>query len=315
MSKFKIDKSQGEIKVGEGLLNEASKAMAVQPLDVQYIDMDLLERNTKNKYSLQNIDELAYVIEKSGGILQPLIVKPLKDGKHVITTGERRWLAAKKLRDEGRWLQWNNSVPCLVRDPENIKLPISAENKEMFSILATNQYRPKTDGDIMMEIQSWSAIFAELRAAGIETIDLTGEGTEVAIKGKRTRDLVADQLHLSSRQVGTYQAVEKAASEELMGALIGNQVNLSAAKELAKLDGDTQKEFLNSKKGEKITAKEIDNLSKKIEPVVEVPVEEIRASLQALSDQVKSQSMRLKEKEYKTYIKLLEQLEKLLKTH
>ena len=102
MSKFKR-KGEEELQVGAGLLSPVSKTADVSSYEVVNIDMDLIAPNEKNDFSIDELDELAELIVMSDGILQPLILLPERNeqGMYILTTGERRWRAAKLLKEQG----------------------------------------------------------------------------------------------------------------------------------------------------------------------------------------------------------------------
>ena len=61
----------------------------------------------RSKFDREAIEELAHSIADKG-VLQPLILRPLKNGKYELIAGERRWLAAKQARLD--------TVPAIVRE-------------------------------------------------------------------------------------------------------------------------------------------------------------------------------------------------------
>ena len=149
MSKFKR-KGEEELQVGAELSSPVSKTADVSSYEVVNIDMDLIAPNEKNDFSIDELDELAELIVMSDGILQPLILLPERNeqGMYILTTGERRWRAAKLLKEQGRYpVKYKNTVPCIFRDPKDIELPLSNDTKELFSIMVTNQYRHKKEAD------------------------------------------------------------------------------------------------------------------------------------------------------------------------
>ena len=99
-----------------------------------YIDMDLIQPNSKNEYSTEDLEDLAAAIKMAGGIWQDLIVKPQnEDGYYVLTTGERRWRAACLLRDRGEYPEkYQGKVPCQIKDTSDLPLQLGEENKENF---------------------------------------------------------------------------------------------------------------------------------------------------------------------------------------
>lgn len=61
----------------------------------------------RSRFDREAIEELAHSIADRG-VLQPLVLRPLKSGKYELIAGERRWLAAKQARLD--------TVPAIVRE-------------------------------------------------------------------------------------------------------------------------------------------------------------------------------------------------------
>lgn len=82
--------------------------MKSKPL-LQHISIDLLVRGKyqpRKHFDPVQLQELAESIKTTGGLLQPIVVRPLRDGKFEIIAGERRWRAAQ--------LAGLSDVSCLV---------------------------------------------------------------------------------------------------------------------------------------------------------------------------------------------------------
>ena len=69
---------------------------------LKYIDVDDLVPSEDNFYSMSAIDELAALIELSGGVKQPGLVSPLGGGKYRLIAGHRRRLASIQLVKQGK---------------------------------------------------------------------------------------------------------------------------------------------------------------------------------------------------------------------
>jgi ParB family chromosome partitioning protein len=69
----------------------------MKPL-LQQLSVDQLIRGKyqpRRYFDSTQLQELADSIKTTGGLLQPIIVRPLKEGKYEIVAGERRWRAAQ----------------------------------------------------------------------------------------------------------------------------------------------------------------------------------------------------------------------------
>lgn len=80
------------------------------------IDLELIEPNTlqpRTNFDEARLEELAQSI-RSNGIIQPLLVRRIENGKYQLIAGERRWRAAQRAG-----LQ---SVPCVVKEIPDDKI-------------------------------------------------------------------------------------------------------------------------------------------------------------------------------------------------
>ena len=282
-----------------------------------YLDMDKLRPNSNNMYSMTQIEKLSDLIKLSGGILQNIIVLPAdEEGYYTITTGERRWRAARLLQEKGVYPEkFEGKVPCTIRSLDDIDLPISKEMKEQFAILTTNQYRDKSDGEKMMEMQEWKKIIAALREAGAEYLPMhLTDGEQVKIKGTPTRELLAGQLGVSTGQIARMETVEKKGSPQLLDMLMNDSMDLSAAEEMLRLNEQEQNETLQQlkrKQRNKITKTEVKaQVEKKLEKK-QLDRNTVQAELEKITNNM-ADTVTLTDSEYKSYTKLVDKLKKIL---
>lgn len=76
---------------------------------LSHISIDMLERGKyqpRQHFDLEKLRELADSIKSTGGLLQPIVARPLATGRYEIVAGERRWRAAQ--------LAGLTEVSCLV---------------------------------------------------------------------------------------------------------------------------------------------------------------------------------------------------------
>ena len=85
-----MDLKRGKTETAKGLGCAA-------PNLLKYIDVDDLVPSEDNFYSMSAIEELAGLIELSGGVKQPGLVTPLGGGKYRVIAGHRRRLASIRL--------------------------------------------------------------------------------------------------------------------------------------------------------------------------------------------------------------------------
>jgi ParB family chromosome partitioning protein len=105
--------------LGKGLsalIPDAPETLAIARVSID-IDIDLLEPNDyqpRGHMEDERLENLAQSI-RSNGIIQPIVVRTLDDGRYQIIAGERRWRAAQRAGLE--------KVPVVVKD-------VSAHDKQ-----------------------------------------------------------------------------------------------------------------------------------------------------------------------------------------
>lgn len=240
--------------LGEGLLNETSKAMKTsKEFNIIPIDVNLIDPSEDNNgMSLDDIDELAQSILENG-MDQNLVVIPKADGHYKLMTGHRRRLALLKLVNEGH--DEFSQVPCLVKDLDNIKFDISQSAKEKFALITTNiQNRNRTLADNLHLMKLADDVFEELKKAGVDT-------------GKR-REWVANQLGVSPSTVRDLTAIEKKATPEVKKAIEENKIPLTAATEIVQHSEEQQNEILtkSAEQDEPISVETVKKIVKEKKP-------------------------------------------------
>src|SRR5215471_1785328 len=87
----------------------ANPAGALDGLSVIEIGLELIENNPYQTRGIFREDELKDLAEsiKASGVIQPIVVRPGKDGRYVLITGERRCRAAR--------LAGKEKIPAIVR--------------------------------------------------------------------------------------------------------------------------------------------------------------------------------------------------------
>jgi len=97
--------------MGRGLAAILPESASTEP-ELRHLPVDLIRPNPaqpRTRFDPASIERLAASLAEAG-VVQPLIVRPLGDGRYELIAGERRWRAA---REAG--LQ---TVPVVVRDDE-----------------------------------------------------------------------------------------------------------------------------------------------------------------------------------------------------
>ena len=133
----------------ENFLANAMPYLKDTPEKIEMIDANDIIPNKKNFYGIRDIEQLAKSMALSGHV-SPLEVVPQDDGKYRLLSGERR-RAAVLLRKERGEIE-NTLVPCIVRQNFVGNEDLTADQMEMISIIAANDYREKTPFEQLDEI-------------------------------------------------------------------------------------------------------------------------------------------------------------------
>lgn len=105
-----------------------------KPID---IPLDEIERNpfqTRTHFDEAQLDELAHSISATG-VVQPIVVKKLADGRYQLIAGERRWLASRKAGEK--------TIPAVIRtanDEQTLEMTI-VENLQRADLNPMEQAR------------------------------------------------------------------------------------------------------------------------------------------------------------------------------
>ena len=230
---------------GAGLLNEASKNLAKNNMEITYIPRDEIYKNPKNEYSISDIENLADLIYVMG-LREPLGIKPEGSGYKLIE-GERRLTAIDKLITDGKW---EGDIPCIIREKElkvNVDV-LSDEEKEILEIAGTNAGQRKySEADYLFEVEKLEPIYKKLKASGIGEFTYesdTGEKITQSLTGKKSRELLAERLNVSPAQVGKISKVANNGTEELKEAVKEGTANIAVAAEIASMEKEDQKRLI-----------------------------------------------------------------------
>ena len=247
---------------GAGLLNEASKNLAKNNMEITYIPRDEIYKNPKNEYSISDIENLADLIYVMG-LREPLGVKPEGSGYKLIE-GERRLTAIDKLIADGKW---EGDIPCIIREKElKVNLDIlSDEEKEILEIAGTNAGQRKySEADYLFEVEKLEPIYKKLKSSGIGEFTYesdTGEKITQSLTGKKSRELLAERLNVSPAQVGKISKVANSGTEELKEAVKDGTANIAVAAEIAAMEKEDQKRLIEQhqkENGKAISKKDVE---------------------------------------------------------
>lgn len=211
------------------------------------ISIDDIVPSSNNFYSIEEekLKGLKDSIELLG-LKQNLVVKKIEKNKYEIIAGHRRYLAMKKLYEEGN-LNFGY-IPCKVEDDDYIKNELE--------LLMTNS--------TTRELSDWEKI---TQANKIKEL-LTEYKKKEKLPG-RVRDIIADILNTSPTQVARMESISKNLVEEFKDELKEGNIKISVAHELSKLPEEKQQEIFEEHENKKEitikTVKEKENEEQEIE--------------------------------------------------
>jgi len=206
---------------------------------LKYIDVYDLIPSEDNFYSMSAIEELASLIEISGGVKQPGLVTPLGGGKYRLIAGHRRRLASIFLVEQGK--ENYKKMPCMVEEARREEQEDPEETEKLWAIdegillIATNGQREKTDWERVREV-------TKLR-------ELLGEKRRFQKIPGQTRKIIAEYLGTTPSQVGRYESIDRHLTPEFQEELAAGRVNISVAYELSILPEEAQTEALQEYRG------------------------------------------------------------------
>ncbi len=203
--------------------NENKKTERVARFKTIQINIDDLIPSEENFYStdeeeLKNLKDSIEIF----GVQQNLVVKKLDNGKYEIIAGHRRYLALKRLVEEGK--QQFVHAPCKVENEED-------SIKDKLLLLITNSTaRQLTDWEKTQQAERLKELLIEYK----KKEKLPG----------RVREIIADILNTSPTQIARMESISKNLTEEFKQEFKEDKVNISTAYELSKLEKDQQEEIL-----------------------------------------------------------------------
>lgn len=152
------------------------------------IDLDRIDPDPNNFYSLEGIDELAANIELVG-LLDALRVRPQGE-RFVIVSGHRRRAACMLIRDGGNPM-FDNGLPCI------IELGEAGETmRELRMIFANSSTRVMSSAEISKQAERVTELLYQLKEQGV---DFPG----------RMREHVAQACQVSESKLARLHAIRK----------------------------------------------------------------------------------------------------------
>lgn len=155
---------------------------------IEYIDVDLLDKDQNNFYQLSDLDALADNIA-TVGLQQPIRVRDGENGHVVIVSGHRRTAAIRKLVEEGRTDL--REVPCIRERGE-----ASPALQKLRLIYANSATRDLSSAEISQQAEKVRELLYQLKEEGYE------------FPG-RMRDHVAEACKISRSKLARLEKIQK----------------------------------------------------------------------------------------------------------
>ena len=196
---------------------------------IEYIDVDLLDKDQNNFYQLSDLDALADNIA-TVGLQQPIRVRDGENGHVVIVSGHRRTAAIRKLVEEGRTDL--REVPCIRERGE-----ASPALQELRLIYANSATRDLSSAEISQQAEKVRELLYQLKEEGYE------------FPG-RMRDHVAEACKISKSKLARLDVIRKGLASDIRKAYWDGPQSKSlsedAAYTLARLPVDVQRQVVDA---------------------------------------------------------------------
>lgn len=188
---------------------------------IVYIDLDRIDPDPSNFYSLDGIDELAGNIELIG-LQQPLRVRPEGD-RFTVISGHRRRAACMLIRDGGSE-QFAQGVPCIVEYGE-----ATPAMRELRLIYANSSTRVLSPAELSKQAERVQELLYELKRQGVE------------FPG-RMREHVAAACQVSESKLARLSAIRKNLIDVYRLAFDAGKLNEGNAYRLSQESETTQRD-------------------------------------------------------------------------
>ena len=192
---------------------------------IEYIDLDRIDQDDRNFYSLDGLSELAGNIELIG-LQQPLRVRPSESGRYIIVSGHRRRAACLMIRDGGSSM-FDQGVPCIVDYGE-----ASEAMRELRLIYANASTRVMSAAEMSKQAERVTQLLYELKEQGVE------------FPG-RMRDHVAEACRVSKTKLARLHAIRNNLLPELLFNFDHGYIGETVAYRISQEDKKTQRALMH----------------------------------------------------------------------
>ena len=230
------------------ILNAAATGQAGKVLEEDFrpirLDYEEIKITKHNRYSMDEIADMAAGIEMAGGLQQPLVLGRV-NGEWWLASGHRRRAGVEMLVKGGA--EKYRVVDCRYKD--------MTETEFRLHVLIGNTFnRHYTDYDKMIEAEEWKKVLTAAKKEKLLILE----------NGARVRDYVAQILGTSAAVVGDYSRISNNAVPEIKQQFQEGKIGVTAAAQASRLDENEQTQLAGRiEDGEDIKAAEIKEMADK----------------------------------------------------
>lgn len=207
-----------KVNLGELIARAAVSDSDTGREQLEYIDLECIDPDPDNFYSLEGLEELAANIQLCG-LQQPLRVRTGESGHVVVVSGHRRRAALALLaREDAKW----RSVPCLREKEEG-----SAALRELKLIYANSDTRQLTSAELARQAQRVEELLYRLKEEGY---DFPG----------RMRDHVAQACKVSAPKLARLKVIRESLTGKWAELFQSDQLSEQAAYAIARMPEELQ---------------------------------------------------------------------------
>ena len=220
-------KENSLIDLLKGVSNSDTSTPSDTREQIEYIDIERIERDPSNFYKLTGLDELAANIEVVG-LQQPLRVRTADDRPEqvVVVSGHRRLMALSRLIGEGRTDL--RAVPCIRERSAG-----SAALQELRLIYANRDTRVISSGELARQAERVEMLLYQLKEEGFE------------FPGKM-RGHVAQACKISAPKLARLKVIREKLIPEYMALFDKDKLPEQTAYALARLPEDFQQRMASA---------------------------------------------------------------------
>lgn len=185
---------------------------------IEYIPIGQIEADPGNFYDLPKLEELANSISIIG-LQEPVVVRPVEDGRYRIISGHRRTAALRILIDRG---EHDDKVMCIVERQQE-----SEALTQLKLIMGNSENRVLTSAEQARQVEETQQLIYQLKQEGF---DFPG----------RVRDYVSDICKISTGKIARLKVIRDGLAAEFVPSYESGELSESTAYELSRMSQDEQ---------------------------------------------------------------------------